>query len=345
MPLASGPSWGCDSYHRSVTPTVSHSICSLALAGVVAFGGACASSNRNSAAVEDSGATSTVRATIPLGGAYEIGIGAGSVWVSDDAGGELVRVDPSSNRVVARIAAGDSLGGVAVGEGAVWVASSKRTSREWSGGTVWRIDPDTNQVVAGIEVSDILVDVAVGEEAVWASNGNHGRFGAVWRIDPETNQLASSAAIQVGGGPSDVEVAYGSVWVALADDGAVVRIDPTTNEVGTPIRVGAAPFNIAVGAGAVWALNSNDGTVMRIDPKSGKVAGPSIRVGGMPSDLAVNADALWITNGGRVIRLDPVSGEIQDELRVAGGPFAVALGMDSVWVTGNFDGTLIRIDS
>jgi YVTN family beta-propeller protein len=341
----SGPLSRCGPYHRSVTRTVSLSICSLALAGVVAVGAACAGSDQESPAVEASDATSTVRATIPLGGANQIGIGAGSVWVSDDGAGELVRVDPSSNRVVARIAAGDSPGGVAVGEGGVWVASSKRASGEWSGGTVWRIDPNTNEVVAGIEVSSILVDVAVGEGAVWASNGNHGRFGAVWRIDPETNQLSRSAPIRVGGGPSDVEVAHGSVWVALADDGAVVRIDPTTNEVGAPIRVGAAPFSLAVGAGAVWVLNSNDGTVMRIDPTSGRVTGRAIPVGGMASDLAVAADALWITNGKRVLRIDPVTGEIRDELPVADGPFAVAVGMGSVWVTGNFNGTLIRIDS
>lgn len=280
-----------------------------------------------------------------LGGANQLGIGKGSVWVSDDGAGELVRVDPSGNQVVARIAVRESPGGVAVGEGSVWVASSRRVRADtWGAGTIWRIDPASNDVVAGVDVPSTLADVAVGEGAVWASNGNHGRFGGVWRIDPRTNRLAGRP-IRVGGGPSDVEVAYGSVWVALADDGAVVRVDPATNDVGIPIRVGAAPFNIAVGAGAVWALNSNDGTVTRIDPKSGKVAGPPIRVGGMPSDLAVNADGLWITNEGHVIRLDPKSGKIQDELQVAGGPFAVALGMGSVWVTGNFDGTLIRIDS
>ena len=328
-----------------VTRTVSQSVCSLALAGVFAAGSACTGSAQESPAVQAPDATPTVRATMSLGGANQLGIGKGSVWVSDDGAGELVRVDPRSNHVVARIAVGESPGGVAVGEGSVWVASSKRVSADtWGAGTVWRIDPATNEVVAGVDVSSTLVDVAVGEGAVWASNGNHGRFGGVWRIDPRTTRLAGRP-IRVGGGPSDVEVAYGSVWVALADDGAVVRIDPTTNEVGMPIRVGAAPFNIAVGAGAVWVLNSNDGTVMRIDPKSGKVAGPPIRVGGTPSDLDVNADVLWITDGVRVIRLDPVSGEIQDELRVAGGPFALALGMGSVWVTGNFDGTLIRIDS
>ena len=169
------------------------------------------------------------------------------------------------------------------------------------------------------------------------------RFGAVWRIDPHTNRLAGGP-IRVGGGPSDVEVAYGSVWVALADDGAVARIDPTTNEVAAPIRVGAGPFNLAVGADGVWVLNSNDGTVTRIDPKSGWVTGPLMRVGGMPSDLAVDADTLWITNGRRVLRLNPLTGEIRDELRVTGGPFAAAMGMNSVWVTGNLEGTLIRID-
>jgi YVTN family beta-propeller protein len=232
-----------------VSRTLSNSICTLALTGVVAVASACAGSGEDPPAVEPlkpSEGTATVRATIPLGGANRLAIGAGSVWVTDDGAGQLVRVDPRTNRVVARIAAGQSPQGVAVGEGGVWVASSQRgNSNTWSRGIVWRIDPHTNEVAATIEVPSILVDVAVGEGAIWASNGNHGRYGAVWRIEPRTNQVASGP-IRVGGGPSDVEVAYGSVWVALADDGAVVRIDPRTNEVGEPIRVGPGPFNLAV---------------------------------------------------------------------------------------------------
>jgi DNA-binding beta-propeller fold protein YncE len=321
---------------------------------MVAVASACAGSNHDSSAVEPTPAKTdalksseaTVRATVQLGGANRLAIGAGSVWVTDDGAGQLVRVDPRNARVVARVAVGERPEGVAVGKGGVWVAGSERVSGDTqSTGNVWRIDPDTNEVVAATKVPSILLDVAVGEGAVWASNGGHGRFGAVWRIDPRTNQLASGP-IRVGGGPSDVEVAYGSVWVALADDGAVTRIDPTTNEVGEPIRVGAGPFSLAIGAGAVWVLNTNDGTVMRIDPNRGKVTGAALRVGATPSDLAVNSNALWVTNAerGRVLQLDSATGQIRNELPVAGGPFAVAAGMGSVWVTDNFDGTLTRID-
>ena len=47
------------------------------------------------------------RIALNVGGAYNIWIGGGSVWVAADQGASVVRVSPGSNRVVARIAAGD----------------------------------------------------------------------------------------------------------------------------------------------------------------------------------------------------------------------------------------------
>jgi YVTN family beta-propeller protein len=42
------------------------------------------------------------------------------------------------------------------------------------------------------------------------------------------------------------------VWVALADDGAVARIDPRTNRVTATIRVGHRPQGVVVAGGLVW---------------------------------------------------------------------------------------------
>ena len=42
------------------------------------------------------------------------------------------------------------------------------------------------------------------------------------------------------------------MWVALADAGAVAKIDPRTNHVTATIRVGHRPEGIVVAGGLVW---------------------------------------------------------------------------------------------
>jgi hypothetical protein len=65
--------------------------------------------------------------TIRVGNApYNLAAGFGSVWVTVSGG--LVRLDPATGAVVARISVGNRPWGVAVGEGAVWVGN-------WTDGT------------------------------------------------------------------------------------------------------------------------------------------------------------------------------------------------------------------
>ena len=72
-------------------------------------------------------------ARIPVAGASGLAFGAGAVWASDELTGTVTRIDPHSDRIVARIHV-PRYGphGLAVGAGAVWVADSS------GGGTVQR---------------------------------------------------------------------------------------------------------------------------------------------------------------------------------------------------------------
>ena len=81
--------------------------------------------------------THAVVETLPVGSSPSgIAVGAGAVWVTDNLGQSVSRVDPAVDRVVQTIPVGNGPEGVAVGEGAVWVANS-------SDGTLSRIDPVT----------------------------------------------------------------------------------------------------------------------------------------------------------------------------------------------------------
>jgi YVTN family beta-propeller protein len=57
---------------------------------------------------------------------------------------------------------------------------------------------------------------------------------------------------RVGGDPSAVTAAAGSIWVASRGDGTVSRVDPAKNEVIDTITVGASPTALAADANGVW---------------------------------------------------------------------------------------------
>jgi hypothetical protein len=79
-------------------------------------------------------------------------VGAGAVWVSlgyDPRSGEVVRIDPRTNGVVARIGAQGYAGELAASAGAVWVLGHPDYTDETARGeSLHRVDPGTNELVA-----------------------------------------------------------------------------------------------------------------------------------------------------------------------------------------------------
>jgi len=95
---------------------------------------------------------------------------AGSLWLALDDG-SVLRVDPASRRVTARVAVGGRPFAVAGGDAGVFLANQYAP-------VVTRIDPATNRVAARIPIAADLA-VAVGAGAVWAADSS-----ALYRIDP-----------------------------------------------------------------------------------------------------------------------------------------------------------------
>lgn len=282
--------------------------------------------------------------TIAVGGfPNAVAVGARGVWVVRD-GRRLIRIDPSTYEVVARIGAGDELGserpcGVAVGEDAVWVATLS--------GNVARISPSTNRVSRLID-TDEAACVAAGAGGIWVTLPN---AGAVVRIDPLTYELV--AEIPLEGFPQGIAIGFGSVWVATADppdgaNGGISRIDPRTNEVVRTILVPNLPEFVVAGAGAVWAT-SNNGTIAEVDPRTNQLVSTIRVTEGGRTTVAVGGAAVWaseITGPGEdavVVRIDPETAEIQGEPIVAGqSPLGMAFGAKALWVANYDDGTVTR---
>jgi streptogramin lyase len=173
---------------------------------------------------------------------------AGSLWVRNgEGGGELLRVDPVTERVLARFAPVDQV--VAVGRGFVWALSFE----PGSGGRLVRIDTETSEVVPLAAPPDASADFAVAGGAVWASGPQDG---TIVRLDPVTGQ--ETGRIHVVPAPAPLAAGAGSLWVANERDGAVVRYDLSTGRVET-IPVGGAPSDLVFARGSIWV--AVDGSV------------------------------------------------------------------------------------
>ena len=198
----------------------------------------------------------------------------GALWVTGHHGnptGSLLRVDPSTNAVTKRIAAGmqQSCCGpswLAFGAGALWSAVPNLDS-------VVRVDPTTGTVAATIQASPACGNVAADDASVWVASGCDTL--TVRRIDPATNHVVATIAlprvpaVSAGDYPQalDVTIAYGSVWVSTQGGayGELVRINPGTNRVVGRTRLPSGGGTLAAAEGDLWVGSGT--SVVRIHPR------------------------------------------------------------------------------
>jgi virginiamycin B lyase len=276
---------------------------------------------------------------------------AGGLWVGAWRDGQVVRVDPRSNRVVARFpAGGPNPAGLAVGAGTIWVAHPDTDE-------VVRLDPGTGRVVARIRLGRLPFQVApgdrrflpslvaVGAGAGWVATGR----GAVARVDLASNRVVAVITL-LPERPAGIAVAGGSVWVAAGGDG-VARIEAATNRLLGTIRLDLYAERVAVGGGALWVGGPTTdpiveiaGAVARIDAATGRVR--EIVPTGLPVGLAAADGAVLVTEpdtvGGALECIDPERLPAGMTLQPALGELAVGGG--AVWVADRRGSLLYRLD-
>jgi YVTN family beta-propeller protein len=275
------------------------------------------------------------------GGLYGIAADETAVWVYNGESGNVVRIDPKTNHVVATIAVGIGCapgilcGNIALGQGAVWVASGAAE-------TVSRIDPQTNQVVAVIPFGS---SVGVSPDAVWVADFNSN---ALSHIDPGTNGRVTTLFNQPGAGA--VSFGAGSLWLCNVHgtENGLVRINPATNKVLAQLDVslndGLEGFQVVALDKEVW-VEASDGTttaIERIDPATNKVTISAPVPGKTWAGFAADEQGVWgLDVDVGLIRFNPQTGQVVGHLALTGGA-GVAVGAGSVWVAKD-DGTLLRI--
>lgn len=182
-------------------------------------------------------ATDRLLATIPVSGPTDILFAEGSIWAplhigrdSDSApidgpGGQVVRIDPLTNKIVARIDAGHRPYYLAAGFDAIWTGNA--TSAD-----VTRVDMAANTSTSIPIGEDGAFDIEVSGDSVWAVVGPQWPRERVCdpetsffvRIDPDANAVRERIAFPCAGQVTPVGD-DGSFWVSGVDaEGAVSRL-------------------------------------------------------------------------------------------------------------------------
>jgi streptogramin lyase len=156
----------------------------------------------------------------------EVAVGAGSVWVGHGTfvpGAVVERLDARTGRVQHRFSVlGGDVDHLAFADGALWVAST--ASGELRKIDL-RLDNGDGAVVFMRQLQDALCCVAAGGGYAWAASNPEGK---VWKVAADGKILGT---VNLSSPVRDLTYADGSVWASLGEEGTVVRIDATTDEI------------------------------------------------------------------------------------------------------------------
>ena len=126
----------------------------------------------------------------------------------------------------------------------------------------------------------------------------------------------------------------------------LVRIDQETQERREAV-VGDGVTGIALGEGSVWLASFRDLSVYRVDPET--LQAERIAVPGPPLEIAVGAGSVWITTATTLVRIDPITERIVDQITLGTCgqttcPTDVVVADGMVWATHYDSEGLIILD-
>ena len=264
-----------------------------------------------------------------------VAVGEGAVWVLDNEGQTVSRIDPETRRVTKTFKTPGVPGELAVGEGALWIGNAGGGDAPNTMVSVSRLDPGSGRIThtvrlrgdEGVYPVAGAPRIAVGAGAVWAATPDAN----IARIDPDSGRL--EATVDANENAWTVAAGKEGVWF-ISDDAEVSKIDPRTNRVTQRISVGAnSLLGVAVGAGSVWAAANEEGVIWRIKPGRNPVT-RTIDVGTGVTFVAFGEGSVWAGNyvDGTVSRIDPATNRVEARTSVS-APQALAAGAGSAWVS------------
>jgi DNA-binding beta-propeller fold protein YncE len=169
-----------------------------------------------------------------------IATGEGAVWVGT-VRGAVAKIDPMTNEVADLIElAPDQPDDITAGEGGVWVGVIPG---------VKRIDARTGEVIASIDLRMQPVTLQVADGRVWVEGEE-----VEWRSGLSPGYVSLGRRVLVG-------------------------LAPSTGAIETRIPL-SSPSRVAVGTGVVWVADAQTGTLIAVDPADGQPTDQPLLEGG-----------------------------------------------------------------
>jgi streptogramin lyase len=268
-------------------------------------------------------------AATPIGSpTFGLATGGGSVWVGGVGSGDVIRVDPASGRVLARLTVGARIFNLAAAPGAVWAIDNALS-------TAVRIDTKTGKVTTRVPVGFQPYDIEWGFGSAWVANAGDG---TVWRI---TNGKVVKK-IKVGTEPNGLTAYRGALWVSDHTLGKVVRIDPATNRISGTVKLPGADWVTGLGDSIYVSQETN--VVSRVSVKTLKVTAVA-KVARNPLGSAIVGRELWVPciDANQIVVVDPATMRVVGRKPAAGGPIAVLSAFGHVWVSQSTGTKLVRL--
>ena len=241
--------------------------------------------------------------SVPLAvDSWDLTVGFGSLWMTQ-FDGSILRIDPKTGRIVARLSARPLYFGSAIttGEGFVWIANDDERNKR---GSVSKIDPATNRVVGTVHGLRSPQSIAYGAGAVWAAD----HAGALVKIDPSSLRILARTRLNFGA--HGVVATRNGVYVADAHAGRIVECDPKTAKIRRVRTLSPGAIHPALGARSIWSSSAltweegRDDRVIRIDPENLSIV-ETYKLGGSVGAVAFGYGSVWAADReGRVIRLE-----------------------------------------
>ena len=167
--------------------------------------------------------------------------------------------------------------------------------------------------------------IAFGAGSVWVARGPE-----TVRVDPANGRTLSRIPTPLAA--SWIVFAGGAVWVASAENGRVVKIDPATNRVSAATPLHGTVTDLAVNDSSAWVSIVPDNVVYRLSADDGSVLA-TIAGGPWPSSLSLG-NGLWIADakGRQILHVDE-SGR-RERILTAGAPLVTRYHAGLLWIVG-----------
>jgi sugar lactone lactonase YvrE len=179
------------------------------------------------------------------GGAHEIVIAEGTIWVTQQGSepaksgpSTVARLDADTGRRLRPIELPSPSMRIRWGLGAIWVTTYSMRDEF----AAYRIDPRTGTVT---RVPRVQIVVAAEAGALWGTDNPRAD---VQRIDPATGRVLATVPVE-----RVSQVAFGSGALWASTDTKLYRLDPNSAQpVGAPVALQDASTALAVGEGSIW---------------------------------------------------------------------------------------------